>query len=225
MLKSELDKYLWRDGKHIGLRQVWDDLAKYLYLPRLRDESVFRDTVRDGASSTDFFGYAQAVSAAGRYEGLKFGEPNVAVYLDGQSVLVRPDIARRQIEEDQNMQRTPYDGRDQLGTGQVGAGGKEYGGGAETDLGFDAVDGEPELQSQPRRFYGVIEMDPSRLGGSAGQIGQEVVRHLTSIAGTNVEITLEIRADAPEGIPDHVKHIVSENCRTLKFRDCSFEEE
>ncbi len=227
MLKSELDKYLWRDGEHIGLRQVWDDLAKYLYLPRLRDESVFRDTVRDGASSTDFFGYAQAVSAAGRYEGLKFGEPSIVVYLDGQSVLVRPDAASRQIEEDQNTQRTPYDVQGQLGTGQLGAGGagEEYGGGTKTGLGFDAGDGEPELQSQSRRFYGVIEMDPSRLGGNAGQIGQEVVRHLTSIAGTNVEITLEIRADAPEGIPDHVKHIVSENCRTLKFRDCGFEEE
>jgi hypothetical protein len=38
-----------------------------------------------------------------------------------------------------------------------------------------------------------------------------------------VEVTIEIRADVPEGIPDHVKRTVSENCRTLKFRDCDFE--
>ncbi len=69
----------------------------------------------------------------------------------------------------------------------------------------------------------MVEIDPVRLGGSAGQIGQEVVQHLASIMGTNVEVTLEIRVDIPESVPEHVERIVSENCRTLKFRDFSFE--
>ena len=38
-----------------------------------------------------------------------------------------------------------------------------------------------------------------------------------------VEVTIEIRANVPESVPDHVKRTVSENCRTLKFRDCDFE--
>lgn len=56
-----------------------------------------------------------------------------------------------------------------------------------------------------------------------GQISQEVVQHLASIMGADVEITLEIRADVPEGIPEHIERTVSENCRTLKFSDFGFE--
>jgi len=48
MLKNELDKYLWRGGEHVKLKQVWEDLAKYLYLPRVRDEEVLKATVREG---------------------------------------------------------------------------------------------------------------------------------------------------------------------------------
>jgi hypothetical protein len=224
MLRSELDKYLWRDGEHVGLRQIWEDLAKYLYLPRVRDEGVLRNTVRDGASSEDFFGYAQAVSAAGRYEGLKFGEPDVVVYLDGQSVLVQPDVARRQIEEDEKAQPT-YVGQGETGTGQVEAGGEGYGSGTGVAPRPDPEVSETEPHVLPRRFYGVVGMNPSRLGGDAGQIGQEVVRHLTSIASAEVEITLEIRADISEGVPDDVERTVSENCRTLKFVDFKFERE
>lgn len=39
-----------------------------------------------------------------------------------------------------------------------------------------------------------------------------------------VEITVEIRANVPEGVPDHVERIVSENCRTLEFKDFGFED-
>ncbi|MDQ3318104.1 MAG: DUF499 domain-containing protein, partial [Actinomycetota bacterium] len=92
-LKSELDKYLWRGGEHVSLTLVREDLAKYLYLPRLRDGKVLEETVRDGVASGEFFGYAQAVTASGRYEGLKFGEVGVTIYMDQSSVLVHPDAA------------------------------------------------------------------------------------------------------------------------------------
>jgi len=41
---------------------------------------------------------------------------------------------------------------------------------------------------------------------------------------SNVEITLEIKADVPEGVPDNVVRTVTENCRTLKFKNHGFEE-
>ena len=40
-----------------------------------------------------------------------------------------------------------------------------------------------------------------------------------------VEITLDIRVDVPDGIPDQVVRIVSENAKTLKFDNFGFEEE
>ena len=98
MLKKELDAYLWRSEEHVSLRLVREDLAKYLYLPRLRDGRVLEETVRDGVASGEFFGYAQAVTMDGRYKGLKFGDTGATIYVNESSVLVHPDAARRQIE-------------------------------------------------------------------------------------------------------------------------------
>ena len=38
-----------------------------------------------------------------------------------------------------------------------------------------------------------------------------------------VEVSLEVRAEIPDGAPDREVRIVSENCRTLKFADFGFE--
>jgi hypothetical protein len=62
------------------------------------------------------------------------------------------------------------------------------------DRGLEAVTRPEPLVALPRQFYGVVELDPVRFGGNAGQIGQEIVQHLASIMGANVEI----KADVPE---------------------------
>ena len=42
--------------------------------------------------------------------------------------------------------------------------------------------------------------------------------------GSNVKVTLEIHAELPDGAPHNVVRTVTENCRTLKFKDQGFEE-
>ena len=42
--------------------------------------------------------------------------------------------------------------------------------------------------------------------------------------GSDVTVTLEIAADVKNGVPDKVVRKVTENCRTLKFKDHGFEE-
>ena len=224
MLKKELDAYLWRGEEHVSLRLVREDLAKYLYLPRLKDSKVLEETVRDGVASHEFFGYAQAVTAGGRYEGLKFGEVGVTIYVDESSVLVHPGVARRQAEAEQRT--TNY----QPGTGGEGRIGEDENGGAGVDDDPDSgtpVDVDTLPTQTPNRdlsksFHGLVEIDPARLGGSAGAISQEVVQRLASIMGSNVRVTLEIQADVPEGIPEKVERDVTENCNTLKFQEHDF---
>ncbi|MBA3616052.1 MAG: hypothetical protein H0W52_08025 [Rubrobacteraceae bacterium] len=223
MLKKELDAYLWRGEEHVSVKLVREDLAKYLYLPRLRDGRVLEDTIRDGVASGEFFGYAQAVTAAGRFEGLKFGEMGATIYVDESSVLVHPDAARRQIEEDKAKRPTVYP------PVPGGEGGIEEGGndeGSEESNGGGRIEGPTIPPVAPEkfstRFRGVVEIDPARLGGTAGAISQEVVQRLASIMGANVRVRLEIQADVPEGIPEKVEHDVSENCNTLKFREFDF---
>ena len=49
--------------------------------------------------------------------------------------------------------------------------------------------------------------------------------HLAGITGAEVRVTLEIEATIPEGAPEQVVRVVTENGRTLKFTNHGFEEE
>ena len=46
------------------------------------------------------------------------------------------------------------------------------------------------------RFHGSVQIDPLRLGRDASRIAEEVVQHLSSIVGADVEITLEIQPNS-----------------------------
>ncbi|MFH0900276.1 MAG: hypothetical protein V2A73_06580, partial [Pseudomonadota bacterium] len=47
-LRMELDRIpLWR-GDHVAIRQLVDDFARYLYLPRLQDPSVLIESIQSG---------------------------------------------------------------------------------------------------------------------------------------------------------------------------------
>jgi BioD-like phosphotransacetylase family protein len=64
-----------------------------------------------------------------------------------------------------------------------------------------------------------------RAGADAGRIQQEVVAHLAGLPGAQVRVTLEIEAMVPQGVPEQVVRVVTENCRTLKFTSHGFEGE
>ena len=78
---------------------------------------------------------------------------------------------------------------------------------------------------RPRRFSVPPRLNPVRLSSSAGQIGEEVIQHLQALVGADVDVTIEIHASVPDGIPDQVVRTVTENARTLKFDQVGFEEE
>jgi len=59
----------------------------------------------------------------------------------------------------------------------------------------------------------------------AGRIAEEVITHLAGLVGARVQVTLEIEAEVPDGVPEHVVRVVLENGRTLGFAGQGFEEE
>ena len=83
----------------------------------------------------------------------------------------------------------------------------------------------PAPPAKPTRFFGSVKLDASRLNRDAAQVSTEIVQHLTALLGAEVEITLEIQAHVEGGIPDHIVRTLSENCKTLKFRDQGFEQD
>jgi hypothetical protein len=62
------------------------------------------------------------------------------------------------------------------------------------------------------------------VGRDAGRIADEVIAHLVGLVGSDVKVTLEIQADVPSGVPEKVVRTVTENSRTLKFKDHGFED-
>ncbi|MCC6443202.1 MAG: ATP-binding protein, partial [Armatimonadetes bacterium] len=218
LLKMDLDRWLWPDAPHIGLKRVWECLTTYLYLPRLRDEEALLATIREGINSRAF-GYAGSVGEDGHYRGLQFGGGAGSIYLDDRSVLVKPDVAASLLDaQTAGAARTPYPP-----TGQDREPVKVANGGAgATPALFPS---ETPGAAQPKRFHGSVQLDPMRVQRDVGQIAEEVIQHLTSLMGSDVKITLEIHATLPEGVPDHLVRTVTENCRTLKFTTQSFEEE
>ena len=93
---------LWR-GDHVPVRRLVADFASYLYLPRLLDPAVLLHAVADGVGlltwTDDTFGYADSVDEkAGRYRGLRGGQPISVPDVDAAGVLVKPDVARRQLD-------------------------------------------------------------------------------------------------------------------------------
>ena len=83
----------------------------------------------------------------------------------------------------------------------------------------------PPEAAEPKRFYGTVYLDSARVGRDAGRIADEVISHLSGLVGANVKVTLEIEAEIPNGAPDNVVRTVTENSRTLKFKNQGFEKE
>jgi hypothetical protein len=103
-LKMELDRLLWKDQPHLSIRKLWEYLCTYLYLPRLSEEDVLLNAIVAGLHSKDYFAYADMIDEKGRYHGLIFGSGRNSADNDGQTVLVKPEIAQKQID-DEEMER------------------------------------------------------------------------------------------------------------------------
>jgi predicted AAA+ superfamily ATPase len=202
-LRKALDQFsLWRDQTHIEIKQLTADFATYLYLPRLRDRQLVIDAVRAAISQLvcDHFAYADGYDAtAERYLGLT-ATGGGSVTIDASGLLVTPERALIQIEKERGGRPTPGNGGDD-----------------------ETPPAEPPPPSLHRRFYASVTIDPTRAGRDVGRIAEEVIQHLTTLSRADVKLTLEVEADAPEGVPDDIQRIVAENCQTLKFTTHGFD--
>ena len=216
-LRMELDRVpLWR-GDHVSIKQIGEDFARYLYLPRLRDSTVLLNAISDGVGlltwEQDAYALADSFDdEAKRYRGLRGGQVVSLPDIDAPGLLVKPDIARQQLD----AEIAPP------------AGGAETGGESPAPGGGPGpweVPPVPPPAPQPTRFHGTVALDPARAGLDASRIADEVISHLSGLVGATVTVTLEIEAEVPLGAPDHVVRTVTENSRTLKFTSQGFEKE
>jgi predicted AAA+ superfamily ATPase len=231
---------LWR-GNHVSLKELKDDFARYVYLPRLKNSTVLLDAIRNGLQSRTWqqetFAYADGWDErTQRYINLQAGT-NVTLIDSG--LLVKPEVALAQMEADRLAKEAAEQRLEQQRRISATPTNQspphpavfERGGRIVTS---DAVSGISPYETSPsraaepqyRRFHGSVQIDARRMGSAAGTIMEEVVKHLAGLNGAHVQVTLEIQATFPHDVPDYVIRTVTENCRTLRFDNSTgFEEE
>jgi len=217
-LRMEMDRVpLWR-GNHVAIRQLVEDFARYLYLPRLQTTAVLVNAIREGVAlltwEHDGFAYAENYDeSSARYRGLR-SSAQVTVTRDDIALLVRPEIARRQMDHE-TAPPVPAG----TVTGNAATPTPE-------PTPSTAQPARPVQPPKPKRYHGTVTLDPARVGRDAGRIADEVLTHLVGLVGSSVRVTLEIEAEISGGAPDNVVRTVTENGRTLKFASNSgFESE
>jgi len=223
-LRHELDRIpLWRqaaDGTqdHVAIKQLAEDFARYIYLPRLQTTSVLTQAIEDGVKSLtwekDAFAYAEDFDeAAGRYRGLKAGQMMQLAGDAPSGLLVKPEPASRQLQAETAV----------AGVREAVSTASENHPTAAASADSSNPTGNPRAQPKPCRFHGSVKLDAQRTGRDASKIADEVLAHLVGLVGAQVDVILEITARVPDGMSESVVRTVMENCRTLKFDDQGFE--
>ena len=125
-LRMELDRVpLWR-GDHVSIKQIVEDFARYLYLPRISESAVLLNAIRDGIGlliwEQDAYAFADSFDdEAKRYRGLRGGQVVSLPDANAPGLLVQSDIARRQL--DAESAQSTSGGKDAgAGTGGEGTG-------------------------------------------------------------------------------------------------------
>ncbi|MDD5301639.1 MAG: AAA+ family ATPase, partial [Elusimicrobia bacterium] len=220
ILRKNLDDVpLWR-GEHVAVKQLVEDFARYLYLPRVAGSEVLLHAIHDGLVlrtwQTDTFAFADSLDeATGRYRGLRGGQ-TASLSPESSALLVKPDVARRQLDAE-----IPPKGAGATEHTASGAGGFAAPAGGNGPGNTHPASTAVQLS----RFHGTVILDSARVGRDASRIADEVISHLTALVGAEVRVTLEIEAHIPTGAPDQVVRTVTENSQTLKFTSQGFEKE
>jgi hypothetical protein len=163
---------------------------------------------------TETFAYAEGYDgAAARYRGLRAGQ-GVIVSADDPGLIVKPEVASKQLETEAPKPERPATATAGQGSGVV-----------QTGTGFQEATITQIVVQQFRRFYGTARLDSARVGRDAGRIAEEVIAHLTGQMAAEVTVTIEIVATLPNGASDQLVRTVTENCRTLRFDSQGFERE
>jgi hypothetical protein len=85
---------------------------------------------------------------------------------------------------------------------------------------------KPHVKETPKNvhFYMSAKLDNTRVNRDVSCLVDEIINHMTSINGSDVETSLDVNATVKKGIPQNTVRTISENCRTLKVKDFGFDE-
>ncbi|MBU2889863.1 DUF499 domain-containing protein [Celeribacter halophilus] len=220
-LNRELEKYIWNDRDHLHIKDLWEYLNRYTYLPRLKDRDTLIRCIRSAISQmvAGPFAYAENYdSSKNEYYGLSIeGAGNIAVTIDADSVIVRPTAA-----ETARAKKIPAQAEGAAGTSVTSTDAQVK----PTTIGGEDDDGSEhrgaqatEAPQDPTRFQGTVMISADRPARDMAQIVEAIVEQLTTIPGAEVSLRLEIDAEVSSGLDRSKVRTLTENATTLGFID------
>ena len=217
-LDRDLQKYIWNGKTHLSLKDLWEYLNRYTYLPRLRDKQVLIKSVQAAVSNMlpGPFAYAERWDdTTGTYRGLVIDRnQNALVVIDSDSVIIKPDIAEqhRQVPAKANEDATSSTDFGRSTPSET----------ASAPLPGDPKPAGPAAEPMPTRFLGTVMISPDRPAREIHQIVEAVIEQLSTLTGCEVSIKLEIDAEKPDGFEKAKVRTIAENANTLGFIDKKF---
>lgn len=212
MIRMDLDSKLskaWESG-HLNVGQLWAFYCSYPYLTRMKNRKVIADAISESLAGMmweeEGFALAEGFeSASGNYKGLVLpGAGGFFGAITDLTLLVKPEVANAQLPA---VMPPLID----LPAGAI-----------PTPASVITTPGVVEPKASTR-FFGVYEVDPERYSRDLNRLSQEILQHLSSIDGVDLDITIEIHAAVKEGFAADKIRVILENARSLKFKNSSFE--
>lgn len=203
-LRARLQELYWKGGKSaVRAMAVWDDMERYLYLPRLRNRGVLDQAIVKGVATEDFFGTAYG-EREGKYEGFKLGDANVQV--DDTLLLIEPEAAKAyRLAHAKRTAPPPGPGPQPPGPGP---GPTPPGPGPQP----------PVVEPRSQSFFGAVDVSATMAKVKLVSLADEVIALLVADPNATVKVTVEITAEFPAGASEQTKRAVSENAASLGFK-------
>jgi uncharacterized protein len=203
-LERDLQRYIWHEKPHVSLKDLWEYLNRYTYLPRLKNQLVLVKTIQTAVSGLLPGPFAYAVNwddGKQIYQGLIIDQSgNAPIIIDSDSVIIRQEIAESYRQKNE----------DPINIGDDSTSNTEP---------EDSDETVPilEPQHQPTRFFGTVMISPERPARDIHQIVEGIIEQLTTMPNAEVSINLEIDAEIPSGLDRNKVRTLMENATTLGF--------
>jgi hypothetical protein len=210
-LRGKLKELYWKAEKPaIGAMAFWEDTMRYIYLPRLKSRSVLEQAIVKGAGSRDFFGTAYG-HHEGKFDGFKLGYANVQ--LDDTLLLIEPEAAKAY-----EAAHPPVTSPEPTPPGPIPPGPTPPG-----PVPPGPTPPGPIPTPKPHSFHGNIAINASTAKMRMVQVAEEIIAVLAADPNAEVKVTVDIQANFPSGASDQTKRTVTENARTLNFKNADWE--
>ena len=212
-VRMDIDNFdLWTERGDISVRELWQTYARYPYMARLSSFDVLAGAISNGTANMNWaqetFAYAEDHDGE-KWLGIQKAQ-QVAAGPGG--LLIYPEFVPLPEPEGK--------------PGDAGADGEE---GGEAGKPGDSGTGTGSVTDQPgapeaaapavTQFYAQFDLDPVR---GIKQLGQ-ILEHVSARLGPDLELSLELRANKPDGYDDATRRIVSENANGLGASASEFE--